>query len=211
MSVRNARAVHHLSAPKKQISKHAVLDLYDSVLRSFFSIPRPPNNHILLETLATVPLAIEPTVHVASAISVPANTALTIIAVPILTCVSEENRLRVHTPNLGFEDIRQLTIGAYILAAWCAKIGDSTNWILDGVLKANGQAVFRSTASFPRGTFIFLVLDDVHAAIAVSVFWRSADSGSLASLNTRGSGVLVDLSTSRSWESRYLKSHSSEE
>ena len=207
MSVVCTQELHHLCAYNMRIS----LTNETIRSRILCPVPRnpPPTPHLLRpksltsfpsltataissaqvfrQRLAAVPpplsqLAAEPTVHLAITICVPANTALSSVAVPRLRRILEVDGLRVDAPDFNLEHVRELAVNAFVYAAWDAQQGDPTDGVLEGVLEGDGHAVVDGAAAGAFGALVLLVLDDVHPAPAADVVRSGAFGGGVAGL-----------------------------
>lgn len=127
-------------------------------------------------------LAAESTVHLAVTICVPANTALSSIAVPRLRRILEVDGLRVNAPDLNLKHVRKLAVNAFVYAARDAQQVDSTDDVLEGVLEGDGHAVVDGAAAGADGALVLLVLDDVYPAPAADVVRSGAFGGRVAGL-----------------------------
>lgn len=185
----SAKSTFHQNPPSTP--QHLTTASNTTLLPSFLAYKSPP------QRLATFPhqsrSAVETTVHLAVSICIHTNTALTIVAVLRLRSIFEENGLRVNTPNLDIKDVRELAVNTDVLAAWYAQQGDSAYGILDGVFEGNSEAVVDGPSAGALGTFVLLVLGDVHTAPAASKVRRGACRDSLTGSETWGVRARVDI------------------
>lgn len=114
-------------------------------------------------------LAIESTVHVAITIVITTDTALRIITTPRLARVLKLQRHRVDTSHLYLKHVWKLAVDVIVNATWSAELRNATHDVLQCVLESNIEAVLGGAAAGIGWTFVFLVLHDVHTAIAADV------------------------------------------
>ena len=167
------------SPPRVSPVSHQPLHLKRPSLQEDLPPSQPPSQ-----------LAVESTVHLAVAACIPANAALSSIAVPRLRRILEVDGLRVNAPNLNLKHVRKLAVNAFVYAARDAQKGDSTDGILEGILDGDGHAVVEGAAAGAFGALVLLVLDDVHAAPAVDVVRSGAFRGGVAGLERIGAWAL---------------------
>lgn len=114
-------------------------------------------------------LATKPTIHIATPTIIIPNTALRPITIPRLARVQKPQRLRVDASDLDLKHVRQLAVDAVEVATGSAELRHAADDVLEGVLEGHVEAVLGVAAAGDGGSFVFLVLHDVHAAVAAGV------------------------------------------